>query len=408
MSEKINSYVSLLKEISGIAKAYGKFRKGHEVQGFNVFLAISDIYYRENFHSDFMAMLLDPSSPHHEGELFLQGFIEMINLALKEKESSMEINKDWYGPYTQVFREKGKIDILIKGSKHLVIVENKINNAVDMDRQLPKYVDYVKGKYSDCTLDAIVYLPLDENKEPDRSTWHPGDEELVNDKLVIIPAYTTNGKINIVGNWLTQCYESCNDPNTKPVLNQYIELVKILKDNMDTDDINKLAREFEDNPDYVSTYRSLSEMWEELCQQKQTELVERINKGIKHWGNLNKLEPTDKKYWKLGLIPVVIDGKTNEYGIAVGTFINKACTDKSRFYNVQFWNDTNYYKDKGKNIREELAGSQFSISDETIMKASNFDENGLLKCEIAWYFHLGEEDKIVSLIQELIDGCSIK
>lgn len=96
MSDNTNNYASLLKAVSGITKSYQKFCKGREVHGFNVFLAISDVYYRENFHSDFMAMLLDPSSPHQEGSLFLQGFVEMLNKKLKQDGKNRTIKGDWY------------------------------------------------------------------------------------------------------------------------------------------------------------------------------------------------------------------------------------------------------------------------------------------------------------------------
>lgn len=418
MSDNTNNFASLLKAVSGITKSYQQFCKERKVQGFNVFLAISDVYYKENFHSDFMAMLLDPSSPHHEGALFLQGFVEMLNQKLKEDGKNRTINVDSYGRYTQVFREKGKIDILVKGSKHLIIIENKIHNASDMDRQLPRYVEYVADKYSDCALDAIVYLPLSDKdkegneKKPNESTWLPGDHDKIYEKLLIIPAYTdtASSRINIVENWLTPCYEGCNDSDTKSVVKQYIELVKTLNRNMeDTKDINQLAKLFEGNSEYVRAYQDLPDMWEQLCEQKLKELVDRINNGIKHWGNLNKLESPDKKYWKLGNIPVELNGNKYNYAIAVGTYINKGCEDRSCFYNVQFWNSTNYDSgNRGKDIREELESNRFNISSETIKDAKSYDEGGPLKCEIAWYYRLGEEDKIVSRVQELIDGCSIR
>lgn len=423
MSDNTNNYASLLKAVSGITKSYQKFCKGREVHGFNVFLAISDVYYRENFHSDFMAMLLDPSSPHQEGSLFLQGFVEMLNKKLKQDGKNRTIKGDWYGRYTQVFREvgnreKGKIDILIKGSKHLIIVENKINNAADMERQLPRYVEYVMDKYGDCTLDAIVYLPLSEKdgegneKKPDDSTWLPGDHEKVDGKLMIIPAYkdTDSNKVNIVENWLTPCLSNCHDTDTKSVVKQYIELVKTLNYNMkDTKDIFELAKLFENNGDYVATYQALSEMWNELCKEKLNDLVNRIGSGITNWGKFHYEPAIDytSKYCKLGSVPVEMDGKTCYYAIAVGTFINKCCEERSCFYNVQFWNSTNYNSGgKNKDIMEELESSKFSISSDTIKSAKRYDEGGLLKCEIAWYYHLGEEDKIVSCVQDLIEGCS--
>lgn len=38
---------------------------------FNPFTLISELYYRENFHSDIIRAILDPGESHKEGNLFL-------------------------------------------------------------------------------------------------------------------------------------------------------------------------------------------------------------------------------------------------------------------------------------------------------------------------------------------------
>lgn len=406
MTDNIKTYSNFFERITPIANNYIRFCEGREIHDFNVFLAISDIYYRENFHSDFMAMLLNPSSPHHEGTLFLQEFIDLLNHKSKEEGKEYSIKKEWYDHNSEVFREKGKIDILIKGDKHLIIVENKINNAVDQNRQLPGYVDYVTNRYKDYTLDAVLYLPLNEDKRPDETTWLVGDHKRVYEKLLIIPAYSTSNNTNIVDNWLEFCYDKCHDSNTKPVLKQYIELVKILNRSlMDTDDINKLSKVFENNKEYVAAYRYLPKMWDELCEIKLKDLIERKEKEITPPNGI-RLAPltNDKVYSKLCTIKV---GQC-EYSIAVGTYIKNDCKDKKCFYNVQFWNSTNYSLGKegqDKEIKDELRNGKFSISSKTIESASHYDDGYPLKCELAWYFYLGEENKIINLINELIDGC---
>lgn len=40
--------------------------------GFNAFELVSDIYRRENFHSDIMCAIINPRSKHGEGLRFLQ------------------------------------------------------------------------------------------------------------------------------------------------------------------------------------------------------------------------------------------------------------------------------------------------------------------------------------------------
>ena len=149
----------LLADLRIVAHDYDKTKRRISDIGFNIFRLTSDIYYRENYHSDVIKAFLDPTEKHNEKSLFLQLFIEMLNLAGKT------IKKDDFKD-AEVVREEGKIDILIKSetTKKAIIIENKINNAGDMARQLPRYYDLVSSNF---TIDAIVYLPLDKSKRPD-------------------------------------------------------------------------------------------------------------------------------------------------------------------------------------------------------------------------------------------------
>lgn len=104
--------------------------------GFNVFTLSSDFYYRENFNSDITKAFLDPQEKHNEGYKYLHLFIELLNRV----NAQIEIKKSDF-ENSLVEREKYNIDILITDvtSKKAIIIENKINNAVDQYRQLPKY-----------------------------------------------------------------------------------------------------------------------------------------------------------------------------------------------------------------------------------------------------------------------------
>lgn len=46
--------------------------------GFNPFALMSDMYYRENFHSDIIRAILDPNGPHRENGLFLLSFVNLL------------------------------------------------------------------------------------------------------------------------------------------------------------------------------------------------------------------------------------------------------------------------------------------------------------------------------------------
>ena len=106
-------------------------RKLHSEQDrFNLFHVISDLYYRENFHSDLIAFFLDPNANHGYKHLMLDSFIFLLN------KIGCSIDVVNYRDAI-VVREEAKIDILIKSesNKRAIIIENKINNAGDMPRQ---------------------------------------------------------------------------------------------------------------------------------------------------------------------------------------------------------------------------------------------------------------------------------
>ena len=79
-------------------REYIKKNNFEENYPFNIFELISDIYYRENFHSDIIAQLL-------KNEIILKNFLKFIG-----------VNESAY-KNAEVEREESKIDILIKTEK---------------------------------------------------------------------------------------------------------------------------------------------------------------------------------------------------------------------------------------------------------------------------------------------------
>ena len=79
-------------------REYIKKNNFEENYPFNIFELISDIYYRENFHSDIIAQLF-------KNEIILKNFLKFIGA-----------NESAY-KNAEVEREESKIDILIKTEK---------------------------------------------------------------------------------------------------------------------------------------------------------------------------------------------------------------------------------------------------------------------------------------------------
>ena len=235
---------------------YDKSKQSEKDNSFNIFTIISDLYYRENFHSDLIRYFLSPMERHGEGSLFLTSFITMLN------KLGRTINPQDYFD-ASVIREEGKIDILIKSeiNKKAIIIENKINNASDMPRQLPRYYDYLYPNYS---IDAIVYLPLEKSKKPDMSDWTEKDKSNVCPLLEIIPAYDKSDKKNIVDSWLMPAIKDVTNANVLSILNQYISLIKILNSNiMDIVILEKFYQELLQK-DNLKAAQSIRNMMNEL------------------------------------------------------------------------------------------------------------------------------------------------
>ena len=126
---------------------------------FNIFELISDIYYKENFHSDIIAKLF-------ENEIVLKNFLKFIG-----------VDENKYKIY-EVSREEGRIDILIKTDSNCIIVENKLNWATDMPEQLFRYYKICKNDKG-LEIDKIVYLSPNSYKKPSEDSIKEIPKELI-------------------------------------------------------------------------------------------------------------------------------------------------------------------------------------------------------------------------------------
>ena len=187
---------------------------------FNIFELISDIYYRENFHSDIIAQLL-------RNEIILKNFLDFIGVD-KSKYENCEVE-----------REESKIDILIKTEKNCIIVENKLNWAVDMPEQLFRYYNECKNNKK-LEVDKIVYLSPNFLKKPTEDSVKEIPKELI--KTIIGYDGENNDFYTMV---LQKSLEEMNNKEPKEwrlLLEHYL---KILRQTGETK-MDKLTKEFYD------------------------------------------------------------------------------------------------------------------------------------------------------------------
>ena len=212
------------------------------IEPFNIVLAVSDIYYRENYHSDIIQYILQNENNA------IKYFVNYVN------ELSDFLNIDINNYFSiEVIREENYIDILIKNlsSNHCIIFENKINNAGDMKRQLPRYYNSVIKK--GLIVDGIIYFSLDGLKRPDKSTWTDNDFQLKLENKIVYGAASNDTEYDLVNNFLFKCKNNSEKEQEKAFYSQYIDLLKYLRRNqMDYELMEKFYKEMLNVEQYSS------------------------------------------------------------------------------------------------------------------------------------------------------------
>ena len=200
--------------------AYEENRRARKVKlGFNAFALVSDVYHRENFHSDVIKAILDPSGAHGQGDLYLRLFLEFLRdhhgVALRVEDYE----------HAELERESGRIDLLIydKNSKKAIIIENKINGAGDMNRQVVRYLEKVEDTWG-YQCDAIIYLTLDFKMNPSTHGWNDKERARVRSLLCSITAFEDTPK-DLYEGWLAPCHDATKDNEVAHVICQYRQLI---------------------------------------------------------------------------------------------------------------------------------------------------------------------------------------
>lgn len=108
---------------------------------------------KELLHSEIIAELLRPDGKHGCGDIFLRAFIH--NIGIEPQQQNLSDVKVITESPTE---ENRRIDILIVWGDRAVIVENKLNNAVDQPDQLKDYLKDTEAKGK--SVQKVVYIPL--------------------------------------------------------------------------------------------------------------------------------------------------------------------------------------------------------------------------------------------------------
>lgn len=268
-------------EIWEIVRQNNKIKLHKNEVSYNLFTISSYNSYLENFHSDIIASLLDPKGLHQQGNTFLYLFIEFLN----ESYSFNISNGDFQNSI--VSRETGRLDIWIRDevSKQSIIIENKINNAADMEEQIDRYFSYAQDarKYE---VKAVVYLSLDGSKKA------PATIEKLDEYVRNIGAFTNLGN-DLVNGWLQPCLKSHGNTDSLSVIHQYIKLIKHLANHkMDTNTIEKYY-EFLNTHNGFEIANTVVEMNSKITSHR----ADKFEKGISNYAPFSKQCRYKNNYW---------------------------------------------------------------------------------------------------------------
>ena len=374
ISSHIVSIVGYLNSNSQISTRYIQSKQDIQPESFNVFQIISDTYYKENFHSDILRYFLDPKEKHNEGEKFLNIFFEML------KSAGMPIALEAYKG-ARVVREEGRIDVLIETAdgKNAVIVENKMNNAGDMPRQLPRYYEYLQKR--GCNVDAIVYMPLEKSKIPDTYNWSDTDKSNVNPLLVIIPAYDKAGGVNLYDSWAIPAAKAATNENVRATLSQYANLISILNTNIMDTVILKAFYEKLLQGNNLEIAQSVRNMMNDLPEYMAIRIQEMFKNSCSPFSKVWRYKGSDAVF---------------ECAIVNGVYLKLDIICSENGYEVLLWTPN----ENEQQLFENLIKMMQSIRD--------FKQKSDSGGQIVRYFRFAEEEKLVDFIQELLSELDSK
>lgn len=244
---------------------YIKKNNFNENYPFNIFELISDTYYKENFHSDIIAKLL-------EHETVLKHFLDYI-----KADSSKYLNNNY-----KVIREENRIDILIKSNTNCIIIENKLRGAKDINEQLSRY--YNCCIENNLEVNKIVYLSPNKLKQPTAQSIG----NIPKDKIEIIYGYDGENEdfyTKVIENSLNDFIKNKNNEAKEWILlaEHYL---KILRETGVTK-MDKLTEDFYNeiinNADEYEKIKLIADMYNNLIETRINNLVSKFQGG--NWKN---------------------------------------------------------------------------------------------------------------------------
>lgn len=213
--EKYNKFFSEIKTV----KQKQEQQKKRGLNDYNLLTTVLKEHDEVRLHSRMIASLLNPQGLHYQNTLFLDLFLDILEI------KDFEINTQ----EVTVYNEYENIDIYITdGLKH-IIIENKIY-AGDQHKQIKRYINTIYKTNSQVEYEDIlvIYLSID-RKSP---SLYSLDNMKIKNQIICeeekkMALYKAIHYKTTVLSWLKKCkYEVQNITNLNESIEQYIQVVK--------------------------------------------------------------------------------------------------------------------------------------------------------------------------------------
>jgi len=252
---------------------------------------ICELHDDENAHSRILRGLLQFNS---KGKYpILQSFVRQVN-ELADCEADITIKNPKLSVEEQTTGRR-RIDLLIKESKsYAIIIENKIWNAPDQEKQIEDYVNYVKELGIPKRKIYVIYLTYNGQKEISECSLTPKVQEILgyskrNDGRFICMNFENDilpWLDNLMGTIVTQ-----NESLLYSALVQYVDYLKTLFDKREED--IKIENELEE----IFMEKLKTKSIEELLQIRGD--VDKLQEIVKSASNNRIKELCEKKICKV-------------------------------------------------------------------------------------------------------------
>jgi len=245
-------FKNLFEQVKQFKKEQEK-QKQRGLNNYNILTTVLKKHDEVRLHSRMIASFLDPYGEHYQSTLFLDKFLEVLNV------SNFHIDSK----NCSVYREYKNIDLYITdGDKH-IIIENKLY-AGDQSKQIERYVKIIEKENKDLETNDIlvIYLSINRDKPSKDSlgslSIKNGFLERKKKKIAIFRSIHYRKEVL---NWLEKSQnEMQNITNLNEVFRQYIDVVKMIN-NQYKDKIMSLSDYIKDNE---SIYELAVEIEKEL------------------------------------------------------------------------------------------------------------------------------------------------